>query len=53
MPISMRGPQQHKSSVRAMSYLPRSSVSDPPRICRVYPDMVRFYLTVTKWIVQK
>ncbi|MGV9197695.1 MAG: hypothetical protein ACOC4M_02495 [Promethearchaeia archaeon] len=28
--------------------LPRSSVSDPPRICRVCPDMSRFFLTVGK-----
>ncbi|MGV9197259.1 MAG: hypothetical protein ACOC44_03355 [Promethearchaeia archaeon] len=51
MPISIpptrhRGPQQHKSSVRAMCRLPRSSVSDPPRICRVCLDMSRFFLTV-------
>ncbi|MGV9205405.1 MAG: zinc ribbon domain-containing protein [Promethearchaeia archaeon] len=41
-----RGLQQHKSSVRAVCRLPRSSVSDPPRICRVSPDMSRFFLTV-------
>ncbi|MGV9205032.1 MAG: hypothetical protein ACOC44_13545 [Promethearchaeia archaeon] len=50
LPKRNRGPRQHKSLVRAMCRLPRSSVSDPPRICRVCPDMSRFFLTVPiKW----